>query len=268
VLAPRVGVAARAVSRILRRHGAPYLRDCDPMTGEVIRSSKSTAVRYERDRPGELVHMDVTKLGRIRDGGVTPSAWPREPATAGPGPATTTPTRSSMTTPDWPTPRSSHEKGATCAAFLERAVAYCAAHGITRIERLMTDNAFAYRYTYGLQRLCAVLGIRQKFIKPHCPCQNGKVKRLNHTLASEWPTGSPSPATANANRPSHPGSSTTTLSEATAHSAPNPHQPHATNLMAGYTQRSACDAMERLRSTGEDMAWCYPRKSSIMSCTP
>ena len=69
VLGPRVGVAARTVSRILRRHRAPYLRDCDPMTGEVIRSSKATAVRYERQRPGELVHMDVKKLGRIPDGG-------------------------------------------------------------------------------------------------------------------------------------------------------------------------------------------------------
>jgi transposase len=68
-LGPKVGVAARTVSRILRRHHVPYLRECDPMTGEVIRSSKQTAVRYERDRPGELVHMDVKKLGRIPDGG-------------------------------------------------------------------------------------------------------------------------------------------------------------------------------------------------------
>jgi hypothetical protein len=69
VLGPKVGVPARTVSRILRRHQVPYLRECDPMTGQVIRSSKSTAVRYERDRPGELVHMDVKKLGRIPDGG-------------------------------------------------------------------------------------------------------------------------------------------------------------------------------------------------------
>lgn len=69
VLGPRVGVPPRTVGRILRRHGVPYLRDCDPMTGQVIRSSKQTAVRYERERPGELVHMDVKKLGRIPDGG-------------------------------------------------------------------------------------------------------------------------------------------------------------------------------------------------------
>ena len=69
VLGPKIGVPPRTVSRILRRHGVPYLRELDPITGEVIRSSKQTAVRYERDCPGELVHMDVKKLGRIPDGG-------------------------------------------------------------------------------------------------------------------------------------------------------------------------------------------------------
>ena len=54
---------------MLSRRGLPHLRDCDPMTGVVIRASKSTAVRYERARPGELVHMDVKKLGRIPTGG-------------------------------------------------------------------------------------------------------------------------------------------------------------------------------------------------------
>jgi hypothetical protein len=63
-----VGVPARTVSRILRRHQMPYLRELDPMTGEVIRSSKQSAERYERDYPGELVHMDVKKLGKIPDG--------------------------------------------------------------------------------------------------------------------------------------------------------------------------------------------------------
>src|SRR5689334_9175893 len=68
-LGPLLGVPARTVSRILRRHQMPYLRQCDPMTGEVIRASKVTARRYERERPGDLVHMDVKKLGRIHDGG-------------------------------------------------------------------------------------------------------------------------------------------------------------------------------------------------------
>ena len=67
-ISAKLGVA-RTVSRVLRRRGMPYLCDCDPMTGAVIRASKSTAVRYERARPGELVHMDVKKLGRIPEGG-------------------------------------------------------------------------------------------------------------------------------------------------------------------------------------------------------
>ncbi len=68
-LGPELGVAARTVERILRRHDMPRLCELDPLTGTVIRASKTTAVRYERARPGELVHMDVKKIGRIPDGG-------------------------------------------------------------------------------------------------------------------------------------------------------------------------------------------------------
>ena len=68
-LGPELGVAARTVSRILRRHAMPHLADLDPLTGAVIRASKTTTVRYERAHPGELVHMDVKKIGRIPDGG-------------------------------------------------------------------------------------------------------------------------------------------------------------------------------------------------------
>ena len=76
------------------------------------------------------------------------------------------------------------ELGATCAGFLARAAAYFAAHGIDRIEELMTDNAWAYKWS--LREVCAELGIRQIFIKAHCPWQNGKVERLNRTLLTEW----------------------------------------------------------------------------------
>lgn len=188
VLGPKVGVPPRTVSRILRRHGVPYLRELDPITGEVIRSSKQTAVRYERDRPGQLVHMDVKKLGKIPDGG----GWKAHGRQMG-----STAARKKLKVgydyihslvddhsrlayseilPD--------EQGSTCADFLTRAIVYFAAHGITRIERLMTDNAFSYRYS--LRTVCADHDITQKFIKPHCPWQNGKVERLNRTLATEW----------------------------------------------------------------------------------
>lgn len=76
-LANELGIPARTISRILRRHNVPYLDKCDPLTGEVIRGCKVTAVRYERDRPGELIHMDVKKLGRIPPGGGW-KAWGRQ----------------------------------------------------------------------------------------------------------------------------------------------------------------------------------------------
>jgi len=183
-----LGVPARTVSRVLVRRGQPRLCALDPMTGEVIRSSKQTATRYERSRPGELVHMDVKKLGRIPDGG----GW----RALGRAARETTYDRTrklgydyvhslvddhsrlaySEVLPD--------EKGATCAAFLARGAAYFAAHGIARIERVMTDNAWAYKYS--LRGVCSTIGARQKFIKPHCPWQNGKVERFNRTLVSEW----------------------------------------------------------------------------------
>lgn len=188
MLSAKVGVPARTVSRILRRHHMPYLRDCDPITGQVIRSSKQTAVRYERDRPGELVHMDVNKIGRIPDGG----GWRAH----GRGAGTIQRHRSTKVGYDYvhslvdDHSRLAYseilpdEKGTSCAAFLQRAISYFAEHGITRIERLMTDNAWAYRYS--LRAVCAEHDITQKFIRPHCPWQNGKVERLNRTLATEW----------------------------------------------------------------------------------
>ena len=148
VIGPKIGVPPRTVARILRRHNMPYLRNCDPMTGEVIRSSKATAVRYEKSRPGELVHMDVEKFGKIPGGG----GWRARGQTA-----TNHQTRKNKTRVGYDYVHSlvddhsgfaysevlPDEKGPTCAAFLARAAAYFAEHGITRIERLMTDNAWA-----------------------------------------------------------------------------------------------------------------------------
>jgi transposase InsO family protein len=76
------------------------------------------------------------------------------------------------------------EKGATCAGFLARAAAYFADHGILRIERVMTNNACACKHS--LKDVCAALGARQTFIRPHCPWQSGKVERLNRLLITEW----------------------------------------------------------------------------------
>jgi transposase InsO family protein len=187
-ISEQTGVPARTVSRILARHGVPHLAALDPITGQVIRSSKATAVRYERSRPGELVHMDVKKLGKIPPGG----GWRAH----GRGAGSIMRDRSTRVGFDYVhslvddhtrlaySEALPDELGTTCAAFLMRAAAYFAAHGIDRIEELMTDNAWAYKYS--LREGCAELGIRQIFIKAHCPWQNGKVERLNRTLQTEW----------------------------------------------------------------------------------
>jgi transposase InsO family protein len=188
-IGPELGLAPRTVGRILRRHRLPYLHDCDPLTGQVIRASRSTGVRYEHDRPGALVHMDVKKLGRIPDGG----GWRGRG-----GCLSNHQSRLDKTPIGYDYVHSlvddhsrlaysevlPDEKGPTCAAFLTRALDQFAAHGIPRIERLMTDNAFAYRWS--LRQVCTDRGIKQIFIKPHCPWQNGKVERLNRTLLTEW----------------------------------------------------------------------------------
>lgn len=185
-IGPELGLPARTVSAILRRHQVPYLRECDPLTGEVIRASKTTTVRYERDRPGELVHIDVKKVGRIPDGGGW-RAHGRSEEVRGRGIGYDyvhsmvddhSRLAYSEILPD--------EKGPTCAAFLLRAAGYFAGHGIGRIERVITDNHFSYRRSRDFAAAVAVLGASQKFIRPHCPWQNGKVERFNRTLQVEW----------------------------------------------------------------------------------
>ncbi len=139
-----------------------------------------------------------------------------------------------MTTRAWPTPRSCPTRRApTCAAFLARAAAYFAAHGITRIERIMTDNAWAYRYS--LRAVAADLGAKQVFIKPHCPWQNGKVERLNRTLQTEWAYRQV--FTTNAERAAALAPLARALQHSQAPQRPRrtpTDQPPVTNLMAGY----------------------------------
>jgi transposase InsO family protein len=188
-LGPELGIPARTVSRILRRHRVPRLAECDPLTGTVIRASKTTSVRYERDRPGELVHMDVKKIGRIPDGG----GWRAHGREMGSS-HTRRQTRIgydyvhsvvddhsrlaySEILPD--------EKAPTCSEFFAQALDEFAAHGIT-VTELMTDNAWSYTHSRSLAALLAESQIKHRLIKPHCPWQNGKVERFNRTLQSEW----------------------------------------------------------------------------------
>ena len=189
-LGPAVGVPARTVTRILRRHGLPRLSECDPLTGEVIRASKATAVRYERDRPGELVHVDVKKLGRIPDGGGW-RAWGRQMSrteakkNARPGfdyvhSVVDDHSRLAYSEilPD--------ETGDTCAGFMARAAAWFTQHGIEHIDQVMTDNHWSYTHSHAFAEVLEVIGAEHITIRPHCPWQNGKVERFNRTLQTEW----------------------------------------------------------------------------------
>ena len=184
-----LGLPARTVGAILARHGVPHLADCGPLTGELIRASRQTTRSYERHRPGELVHMDVKKLGRIPDGG----GWRADRGT--PAQHASRVDRAPIGYDYVHSLIDDHlrfayseilqdEKGAICRAFLLRAAGYFAAHGIREIQRVMTDNAWAYRYALG--SVVDQLGAKQVFIRPHRPWQNGKAERVDRTLQSEW----------------------------------------------------------------------------------
>jgi transposase InsO family protein len=186
-IAVETGVAARTVNRILRRHQVPHLAQCDPLTGQLIRASRATASRYERSRPGELVHLDVKKIGKIPDGG----GWRAHGRGERPGNKrglgydyvhAAVDDHSRLAYAEI----LSDEKGNTCAAFLTRASEFFAAHGITHIERVITDNAKNYRISRDFRAAVTTLGAEQRFIRPHCPWQNGKVERFNRTLQVEW----------------------------------------------------------------------------------
>lgn len=188
-LGPELGLPPRTVSRILRRNNAPRLCTLDPLTGEIIRASKTTAVRYERDRPGDLVHMDVKKIGRIPDGG----GWKAHGRQIG---RTAVQKKARIGFDYVHSLVDDHsrfaysevlndEKAATCAEFFARAIGTFATHGIT-ISELMTDNHWSYTRSIALAAQLAAIGAKHRLIKPHCPWQNGKVERFNRTLQTEW----------------------------------------------------------------------------------
>jgi len=184
-IATRLGMQASTVGRVLHRHRAPLLRELDPVTGKPIRATRRSANRYEHDRPGSLIHVDVKKLGRIPEGGGW-RAHGRSEKVRGRGSGydyvhTAIDDNSRVAYSEI----HDDEKGVTAAGFLERAIAFYAALGVT-VERVITDNAFAYRNSAAFKTVIAAHGITQKFIKPHCPWTNGKVERLNRTLATEW----------------------------------------------------------------------------------
>lgn len=188
-LGPELGIPARTVGRILARNGVARLAECDPLTGERIRASKTTARRYEKDRPGELIHVDVKKIGRIPDGGGW-RARGRHSRTAAQRKARIGYDYVHSAVDDHSrlaySEIHSDEQGETAAGFLGRAAANFADYGITRIEAVMTDNAWSYTRSDAFGQTLADIGAKHIKIRPHCPWQNGKVERFNRTLQTEW----------------------------------------------------------------------------------
>jgi transposase InsO family protein len=183
-LARQLGLAASTVGRVLHRHHVPHLDAIDAITGQPVRRRHSQR-RYQRHAPGELLHIDVKKLGRVPDGG----GWRmhgRSEAVRGRGNgydylhvAIDDYTRLAYVEalPD--------EKDPTCAGFLHRAVAWFREQGVV-VLRILTDNAKVYRLGSCWGAVCVALGLRRRFIKPRCPWTNGKAERFNRTLQTEF----------------------------------------------------------------------------------
>lgn len=185
-----VTVAPATVHRILVRRGLNRLRDLDPSTGEQLRE----VIRYEHDRVGDMVHVDIKKLGRIPEGG----GWrmhgvgtdaARASKRTGPGTGKVGYTYLHSALDDHSrlayTEALEDEKAVTAVAFWHRAVAFFAAHGIAPIHRVLTDNGSCYRSRTWADALAAA-GTKHKRTRPYTPRTNGKVERYNGTLAREW----------------------------------------------------------------------------------
>lgn len=181
-----LGMAVSTVHKILRRYHCPPLTWTDPATGTRIKQPARKANLYVHDAPGDLVHVDIKKLGRIPDGG----GWRTQGRQAGRKNSGrrgigyyyihnavddhSRPVYSELLT---------DEKKETAAAFWKRARDYFQAAGIT-VKRVLTDNGFCYRSQHFAQALGEE--IKHKRTRPYRPQTNGKVERFNRILLEEW----------------------------------------------------------------------------------
>lgn len=182
-------VSSATVHRVLRRQDMSRVRDMDPPTGEALR----TVIRYERERAGDLVHVDIKKLGRIPDGGGwqahgrgSDAARASKRKGAGTGRVGYVYLHSAVD--DYSrlayTESLPDEKAVTAVAFWHRAVLFFASHGV-HIQRVLTDNGSCYRSRAWAKALAAA-GAKHKKTRPYTPRTNGKVERYNGTLSREW----------------------------------------------------------------------------------
>jgi transposase InsO family protein len=178
-IALAVGLSRATVSRVLRRLGISRIKDLEP--AEPVR-------RYERDHPGELIHIDIKKLGRFerighritgdrahrsdRHGRSRRAGWDFVHVCIDDASRIAF----SQILPD--------EKKESAVAFLEAAVAYYAGLGVT-VTRVMTDNGSCYR-SRAFKAACKALGLRHIRTRPYTPKTNGKAERFIQTSLREW----------------------------------------------------------------------------------
>ena len=172
-IAQQTGLSRATVSRILRRLKLSRMRDLDP---------KLPVQRYEHARPGDLLHLDIKKLGCI----ARPShrvTGNRRDSVSGIGweyfhVAIDDHSRMAFSAlyPD--------EKQTSVLAFLAAALAYYARFGI-RFRAVLTDNGPAYR-SHAFARACRQLGLKHRFTRPYTPRTNGKAERFIQTALREW----------------------------------------------------------------------------------
>jgi transposase InsO family protein len=175
----RIGVPSSTVWKVLARHGLNRLAWFDRPTGGRVR-------RYEKETPGELVHVDTKQIARIPDGG---GWWARGPEYRNTAQAR----RQSLGYEHVHAAIDDHSrlayvetlpdiKGETCARFWKRAQVFFADHGI-RVDAVMTDNWSGYLSHAFTEALGDIEHIRTR---PYRPQTNGKAERFNRTLTDEW----------------------------------------------------------------------------------
>jgi transposase InsO family protein len=188
----RLGVPASTVHSVLVRCRLNRLSHLDRVTGEPIR-------RYQHERPGDLIHVDVKKLGKVPDGG----GWRFVGKQQGGKNKWATARRTGLTAARHPnigtcylhTVIDDHsrvayveahddETAATATAVLRNAVAWFADRGVT-VQGVLSDNGPAYRSHLWAQT-CAQLAVTAKRTRPYRPQTNGKIERFHRTLAEGW----------------------------------------------------------------------------------
>ncbi len=175
LIADQTGLSRATVGRILVRHGLNRWRDLEPA---------EPVIRYERERHGEMIHMDIKKLGKFDRVGhrITGDRHGQSNA-RGIGWEFIHVSIDDHSRLAFSQVRKSERK--ECAmAFLIATVAWYKRHGI-KIERLMTDNGSCYR-SKAFNRLCKALGIRHIYTKPYTPKTNGKAERFIQSSLREW----------------------------------------------------------------------------------